>query len=93
MKIYNNNGQPIKPVYHNPAESNSPKEEPLRVGPPSADSLAISKEAVAVREAMKEAMLPEDIRAEKVAQLREAITNGTFVTDSRKICEGMLSKE
>jgi flagellar biosynthesis anti-sigma factor FlgM len=89
MKIHDSKGLQLNKLYRAQAEdkkAGKTREEEKR----AADTLAISTEAARVREAVKEAARMEEVRTEKVVELREALEKGTFQADSDKIAAAML---
>jgi negative regulator of flagellin synthesis FlgM len=89
MKIHDSNGLQLNKLYRAQADdkkAGKAREEEKR----TADTLAISTEAAQLREAVKEAARMEEVRTEKVAELREALEKGTFQTDSDKLAAAML---
>ena len=58
------------------------------------DSLSLSREAATVREAAETVLAEMDeVRMERLEQLREAIAQGSYKVDPLAVAEAMLKKE
>lgn len=61
--------------------------------PARGDTVKVSQDGQLLNVAFKAAQEAPDVRAEKVAQLRARIADGTYASDSRKIAAGILREE
>ncbi len=60
---------------------------------PKNDSVHFSQDAKLLADAQSVASSSADVRADKVAQLREQVQNGTYQVDAQKIAENILRED
>ena len=92
MKIYDKYGMPVNRLYQNQVETEK-KQKGRAVSEEKNDSVVLSVEAAMIQKAAKAAAEQDEIRVEKVDQIREEIEQGTFKVDSKKIAEAMLKNK
>ena len=61
--------------------------------PAQGDTVQVSQDGQLLNVARKVAQEAPDVRAEKVAQLRAQVANGTYARDSRMIAAGIVREE
>lgn len=91
MKINDKSGMPVNRLYQKQLETEK-KQKDRAVSEEKNDSVILSAEAAMVQKAMKAAAELDEVRVEKVDQIKEEIEQRTFVIDSKKIAEAMLKK-
>ncbi|MFP4109068.1 MAG: flagellar biosynthesis anti-sigma factor FlgM [Desulfonatronovibrio sp.] len=62
-------------------------------GAASSDKVTLSQGARLYKAGMEEAINSDEVRAEKVNELKAQIQNGTYKPDSRRIAEKMISQD
>ena len=86
MKIDNIQLNKIAELYNKQKQDN--KAEKGEKG----DKLNISNKAVQFKEVKEELKASSDIRQEKVADLKDAVTKGNYEIDSEKVAEKILDR-
>lgn len=92
MKIGNWNGIELSRLYKRQLEE---KQEVKKHSEdkPAADSLVISGEAAKMQELVKDASQQDEVRAERVRELKDAIEKGEYKPDSNKTAAAMLEQK
>ncbi len=70
-------------------KSTSDKSSLVRNG----DEVNLSEDSKLMAEAYRSAMKTEDVRLEKIAEIKEKIDAGTYVIDSQQIAKNIISSE
>jgi negative regulator of flagellin synthesis FlgM len=92
MKIYDKSGMPVSRLYQKQVETEK-KQKGRAVSEEKSDSIILSAKAAMVQKAAKAAAEQDEVRVEKVEQIKEEIEQGTYDLDSKKIAEAMLKKK
>lgn len=90
MKINNNNGIQATNLYKAQTDE---KKSTNTVQKSNTDSLSISGQAAKFQDILRSASAPEEVRTERVNQLKEAIARGEYMIDSIKIAQAMLGED
>ncbi|MCX7913276.1 MAG: flagellar biosynthesis anti-sigma factor FlgM [Thermodesulfovibrionales bacterium] len=93
MKIYNNKNPQLQDLSQNvqrinKIESKDASQTSKRISP--TDKVDISNRAKEIAELMSAINQMPDIRSEKVAEIKKAIEDGTYVIDPKRIAESIL---
>lgn len=59
----------------------------------SSDKVTLSQDAKLYRAGLEQAMNSEDVRTEKVQELKTMVQNGTYKPDSRNIAQKMIQED
>ena len=57
------------------------------------DTVSVSQDALLLTEARRTAQNTPDVRADKVATLRQEVADGTYAVDSRRIAQSLIREE
>ncbi len=99
MKINNEGAQSSLNIYRQQSEQVARANEQdasktQNVAPqPKGDSVKLSDDAKMMAQARGVASETPDVRAEKVAALREQVQNGTYKIDNERVAEGILKED
>ncbi len=98
MKITNEGTQAPLNIYRQQSEqvaqaNDQASHKPQRAEAPRGDKVQLSDDAKMMAQAHGVASETPDVRAEKVAALREQVQNGTYEIDNRKVAEGILKED
>ncbi len=92
MKISDNSGVPVNRLYQKQIEAGK-KQKGRNVSEEKNDSVSLSPEAAMVQKAAKAALEHDEVRTEKINQIKEELEQGAYALDSKEIAEAMLKKE
>lgn len=92
MKIYDKASMQVNRLYQKQVETEN-KQKKQGVSEEKNDSIILSAEAAMVQKAAKAAAELDEVRVEKVDQIKEEIEQGTFKLDNKKIAEAMLKEQ
>ncbi len=98
MKIGNEGTQSLLNIYRQQSEQVAPTGEqggprPAQAEAPKGDQVQLSDSAKMMAQAHGAATEAPEVRADKVAALREQVQNGTYQVDSKKVAEGILKED
>jgi negative regulator of flagellin synthesis FlgM len=66
---------------------------PPSAGVRQADSVSLSEAATSLASARRTVADAPDVRADRVAELKAAIANGTYTVDSRQLARSLIKKQ
>ncbi|MDE5878500.1 MAG: flagellar biosynthesis anti-sigma factor FlgM [Desulfovibrio sp.] len=66
---------------------------PAEDGAGGGDTISVSRDALLLTEARRTAQNAPDVRAERVAELRAQVANGTYNIDAQAIAESLVREE
>ncbi len=98
MKISNDGTQAPLNIYRQQSEQVAPANEQAgskahKVAAAQGDKVQLSDDAKMMAQARGVANETPDVRAEKVAALRDQVQNGTYQIDNKKVAEGILKED
>lgn len=95
-------GYPVLDPYANGAgtagvdksgEAAAGRAKPAEESPAGGDTISVSRDALLLTEARRTAQNTPDVRADRVAELREQVDNGTYTIDAQAIAESLVREE
>jgi len=93
MRINSNNPGNVGKLYQTYQTQAGPMEVKSGVKTALQDSVQLSDQAKAIHEMIKDTKDLPDIREEKIAQIKDAITNNTYSVSAQKLAAKMLLSE
>jgi negative regulator of flagellin synthesis FlgM len=93
MKINSNTPGNIGKLYQTYQTQTGPMEKKTGVNAASSDSLQLSDQAKQIHALIKDTKDLPEIREEKIARIKEQITNNTYNIPASKVAAKMLSPE
>ena len=95
-------GYPLLDPYANSAgtggvdksgEAATGRARPAEETPAGGDTISVSRDALLLTEARRTAQNAPDVRADRVAELRDQVANGTYNIDAQAIAQSLVREE
>ncbi len=95
-------GYPLLDPYANSSAANAAEKsgetaagraKPAEENSSGGDTISVSRDALLLTEARRTAQNTPDVRADRVAELRAQVANGTYTIDAQAIAESLVREE